>query len=347
MSEAERAAERPRKQAEAPQRRTDGKDESAGVAMVHEVTVPVEAQVQATVANSALKEAAKDGDGMDPQHPAAAHYRVLDADAGVVEPLKRKQIAVCGFASSSRGAIPVDDPTWEIWGLNQLYRHLRRADRWFDIHWNWNEEVVPGTDHRGWIKDCGIPVYMMQQQPDLPTSVSYPLEPLIAQLGADYFTSTIAYMVALAIAEIDADVDRRLAAGESPAGATSVRQAVIGLYNEYAIGVFGVDLAVGEEYFWQKACAEYWIGVASARGIRVMIPPQSALCKQRYRYGFEKAPAGMLNSDEVGRHLSHVSKERDELIRRLHLCDGAMQADEFWKQLLELRERGVDAPMPF
>lgn len=295
--------------------------------------------------NSALKEEVRAADHMDPNHPAAAHVAIVDADRGVVRASDRKKIAICGFASSSRHLIPVGDDSWEVWGLNQLYRHLPRADRWFDIHKNWHEETVPGTDYVGWIKECGIPFYMAARQPELPTSVTYPLERLVDKFGVDYFTSTIAFMVALAIDEIDQKVEARLAAEPDLLGteAAKVPERLRAVYAEYWIGIFGVDLVVGEEYFEQKPCAEYWIGMASAgRGISVFVPPQSALCKQLYRYGYEKEPKATVALSELKQHGSQLSKRRDEIMRELYMLDGALQADEYWYQLTELRLRGAD-----
>lgn len=301
--------------------------------------------------NSALKEKAAEAEGVNPAHPAAAHVAVVDAEAGVVVPSGRKRIAVCGFASSSRPLIPVDDPSWEIWGLNQLYRHIKRADRWFDIHKNWHEETVPGTDYVGWIRDCGIPFYMADRVPELPTSVRYPIERIIARYEVDYFTSTIAFMVALAVSEIDDAVEARITAGElatkvvEVAAATSEQvhplQGVKALYAEYEIALFGIDLVVGEEYFYQKPCAEFWLGLASSKGIMVGLPPQTALCKQQYRYGYEKEPQSPILLSELRAHSANLAKEKDQLLREIYLRDGAMQANEYWAQLMELRLRGA------
>jgi hypothetical protein len=298
------------------------------------------------MANSALKEAANVSEGVDFDHPLASRsVEIIDAGMGLVRG-KRKRYAVCGFASSSRHLMPINDQSWEIWGLNQLYRHIPRADRWFDIHRNWNEEVVPGTDHHGWIRDSRIPVYMMEQHPEFPMSVRFPVDRLLARFGVDYFTSSIAFMVALALDEIDMKVEQDVHDGkldQLTRGGLSIPEAVRALYGEYEIGIFGVDLVVGEEYFEQKPCAEFWIGAAAiGRGVKVYIPSQSALCKQLYRYGYEKEPGGILKSNEVKAHHGRVAKERDELLRQIYMRDGALQADEYWTELLTLRERGAN-----
>lgn len=315
-------------------RRTDGTDPSPLAPMA-----PAPAQ---TGQNAALKEPAPaDDDGVHPQHPCAAHVTILDRERGLVQ-ATRKKIAICGFASSTRHMIPIDDPQWEIWGMNQLYRHIKRADRWFDVHWNWDQELVPGTDHKGWIGASGIPVYMTKAHADLPTSVRFPLQTLIEWFSADYFTSTVAHMMALAIWEIDCRVADQLAQEPAKTAAVGLARARQ-LYGEYTIGLFGIDLIVGEEYGWQKPCTEFWIGGAAiGRGICVFTPPQSALCKQRFRYGYETEPATIIKPAELERHKATMLAERDKLVKQTFMLEGAMQADDYWHELVELRLRGGD-----
>lgn len=315
-------------------------------------------------ANSALKEPPpKQGDGVDPRHKLAARMVVTDSDGGVVSPpvgeARRKSVAICGFASQTRKYILKfsENPNFEIWGLNQLYRHIPRADRWFDIHYNWDKEVVPGTDHREWAKTCGIPFYTIARQPDVPTSVRYPIEKVMEHFGGiDYFTSTIPYMIALAVMEIDEDVDRRMAVelddyvqhrlkaasnGEPPTDAPNFVALQRQLYGEYSIGVFGIDLVVGGEYFHEKPCAEFWIGAAAlGRGINLLIPPESALCKQLWRYGYDPEPNQFLRSAEIHEHSKQMSAERDELMKRLCMVEGVLQANGRWADMIELRSRG-------
>lgn len=337
--------------------------------------------------NSALKEPTPtQGEGYDPNHPCRGRSEIIDADRGIVmnygpdgEP--RKKIAICGFASSSRWAVPVDDPDWDIWLLNQLGRHVRRGDRTFDIHRAWNAELVPGTEgdgpesYRGFFRACGIPVFLIEREPDIQTSVRFPIERLIEKFGVDYFTSTIAFMTALAIDEIDAAVEQRMrqAPPNGLASAWDVHELARSIYNEYTIGIFGVDLVVGDEYFWQKACAEFWIGTALSRNIEVMLPPQSALCKQQFRYGYESEPPTIIKPNEIAKHKAEMTTQRDEGLKKLYMLEGVLQAvaeppadanavrrerdehlkrmlmiegvieaDTHWADLLELRLRGAD-----
>jgi len=289
--------------------------------------------------------------GVDNAHPLTVSYDLVPYEGQPYGPRDvvavpkgepRKKFAICGFASSSRHRMPMQDPTWEIWCLNQLYRHIPRADREFDIHAEWEKGNVAGTDHPRWLRQFPGPIYMVDPPADVPTGVRYPIERMIAKFG-DYFTSTVAAMLALAIDEIDQAVMRRFAAmpqTDNPVWA--LRQ----LYGEYCVGIFGIDLVVGTEYFHQKACVEYYIGQACGRGIEVALPPETALCKQAYRYGWQLEPPTIIKISEIEGRIAGLSARKNKLIAELQTIDGALQESDFNRQILELRQRGAMVPYP-
>lgn len=247
-------------------------------------------------------------------HPCAAHCVIDDARDGRVScrPV-RKKVAIVGFATSSYSLAPFDDPEYEIWGLNQLYRFIPRADRWFDIHRDFMSAVAEGTDYWGWLTACEIPIYMVDTHAPIPMSVRYPIERMIEHYGQDYFTSTIAYALALAIYE----------------GFTT-------------IALYGIDLVVGKEYIDQRPCAEFYIGWACAKGVTVEIPKASALCKQRYRYGYQDEPEGPIRVHDLLERRRKIADEREKLYNRFLQLDGALMDLNFFLQGAELRERGAE-----
>lgn len=299
--------------------------------------------------NAALKEAQSGVavEGVDPNHPARGVSKVIDAQLGTIELLMadgvtpRKKFALVGFAGSTRGMAPFDDPEWAICGLNQLNRHIPRADWWFEIHKDWNTALVPGTDHEGWLRDCGIPVMMTDHRPSLPTSVRYPIEEMVDEF-ADYFTSTVAYMIAYTIRHIDKLVERRLddMPTEPDRTESDARRAAKKMYAEYCIGIFGVDLIVGEEYEHQRPCAEFYIGQALARGITVMIPPQSALCKARYRYGYQMEPDDLIKLRDLDARETELARLQKQHEENATAIAGARQELGYLRGLYQLRERG-------
>lgn len=295
--------------------------------------------------------------GVDRDHLAAAHLTIIDADAGRVDWFSggRRSIALCGFAGGSRARMPLDQADWIIVGLNQLYRHLPRMDATFDIHADWRAGNVEGTDHEAFLRDCGMPVFMVEPEASLPTAVRNPKRQLDDYFGTDYATSTVAHMLRLFIYEIEQDVVKRLTdlphAGASLEGArTLIRKA----YGEYRIGIFGVDLIVGSEYEQQKACVEFWIGEAEARGIVVEIPPESALLKQAFCYGYETEPAAwpFRQSEHAARHAALLAQRADleravqEKQTAILQLTGALREEEMLMEVATLRARGGRVAMP-
>lgn len=303
------------------------------------------AAVKEAAANAAAGKAADDV--FQPNHPCNGVTRIVDADKGDIELLMadgvtpRKKIALVGFASSTRGQAPFDEPEWAIAGMNQLSRMIPRADFWFEMHSKWNTALVPGTDYAGWLGGCGMPVIMTDRVEGIPTSVRYPVEELSAEV-TDYFTSTVAYMVAFAIRQIDRLVSARLAASPTNGLASLADFAALqkSVYAEYTIGIFGIDLIVGEEYDWQKACAEFWIGQALAKGITVMIPPQSALCRQLYRYGYQMQVDSLITAADLAKRKTYLEAEHQKHSQAAIALSGAIQELEYFQEFFRLRERG-------
>lgn len=200
---------------------------------------------------------------------------------------KKRIVCLTGWASSSREWANEQPPNVEIWGQNECHMFLKRGKwhRWFQIHpRNWNEakraernistltEIANGTnvikdlrrftnkyillpdcygrgrDHLKWLSNCTIPVYMQEVDERIPASRRFPREEAIKQFGY-YFTSTSAFMAALAIME----------------GVDEIR-------------IAGLDMAIGSEYSHQKPCLEYLLGYAKGVGIKVTLPPMPYAC---------------------------------------------------------------------
>lgn len=190
---------------------------------------------------------------------------ILDPSFGFrVPPFSRlrDKVAIVGFTGHRTDALKLDD-SWELWGLNELYRYMpiERFHRWFEIHDR--EYLCQDDDGKKHIEDLkdklgDIPVYMQQRHEDIPGSVKFPKDMMCEALGSDYFTNCPAIMLGLAIS--------------------------MG-YKE--IHMYGVDMATDSEYAVQRCCCEHWIGVAIGRGIKVFVPELSDLLKCIGFYGYE------------------------------------------------------------
>lgn len=243
-------------------------------------------------------------------HSCAAHLKVEVSSNGsrrvVHTQSPRKKVCIVGYAENSRHLAWYNDPDCEIWGVNQLGRFIPRADRWFQIHHNWNERNywAAGTDQEKWLKECPIPVYMISDVAEIPNAVAYPKEWVKAELKChEYFTSSIAFMIALALAE-----------------------------GFEEIGVYGIDLICGREYAFEKPCAEFFLGIAHARGVKYHLPENSALLWQSHTYGFDLEPDyGFFGMSKLKTRLKtledQVSKMREDVFK----IQGRLEEADFLK----------------
>lgn len=255
-------------------------------------------------------------------HPCSAHVTVLDAERAIVSPAdgrKRSKVCIVGYAENSRHLAWYDDPDCEIWGVNQVYRFIPRMDRNFQIHHDWHNEKkwAAGTDQRKWITESPIPTYMIAHDPTMPNSVTYPLDQVRERLdladapgmpgsGLDYFTSSIAFMFALAIAE-----------------------------GFQEIGIYGIDLIIGREYFFEKSCVEFYMGIAHAKGIGVHRPENSALLWQSHRYGYEPGPNyGFYGMEKLKARSEQLSKQVKLLRDQSWIMQGGITEAEWVVQHL-------------
>ena len=235
----------------------------------------------------------------------------------------RKKVAIVGFASSSRDLAPYHDPAYEMWGLNQAYEHFQRSpDRWFEIHRPEAQEDPAVPTYLEDLKKIACPVYMIDVDPAIPTSVRFPLERVCEHMPLThqrYFTATMGYMIALAIAE-----------------------------GFETIGLYGVDCATGTEYEQQKACVESWLSLAMGRGIEVIIPPTSALFKSPFLYGYEapKAFPRVLHASEqfLKDRISTYKVRSNETLANLHRMEGAVDELEGLLKFAESKARGASYP---
>ncbi len=190
--------------------------------------------------------------------------RIVPNGEGPANPAtKATAVAIYGFTDHKTQG-PLGVPGWENWGLNELYRYmpLDKFSRWFELHprADFEKPAEQGGDpeHIKSLMTFGIPVYMTVHHDDIPASVALPRAFIEAGIRDKYITSTPAWMLALAIAE----------------GFTT-------------IGLFGIDMAQDIEYADQRPCMEYLIGLARGRGITVILPKTSDMCKAVAQYGFE------------------------------------------------------------
>lgn len=235
-----------------------------------------------------------------------------DGSQGEMElkyPIKEKSKVYIIGCASTKNIVPWDDPDAEYWGVNNLYGlnlEGMHYDRWFEIHNIWQDpktnkflrrnqldfRETPILDYMAGLGQLECTVYMQKHWANLiPYSIPYPLDDVI-----NFF----------AVKGFSADMCRYLTN-------TIALEIVLAIYLGFEeIQIWGVDMAVGTEYEHQKACCEFWLGVAMGMGIRVHIPSKADLLKTRFIYGIEEKLSDSWNEK--------IEKARVEMkLKRLEL----------------------------
>lgn len=187
-----------------------------------------------------------------------------------------RKICISGFAEATRDQANKLSKDYQIWALNRCYTFLKRWDRWFEIHEKELYTGKTGLREAGYmdvIKKSKVPVYMMHPDPDMGQAIQYPFYDICHYYGIlvnsgsgnesfEYYTTSIAYMLALALYEHQA-----------------LNQPVEEIF------ICGVDMSAFSEYSEQLPCVSFWLGAIMGAGIKVTVPTGSPLLKSAASYG--------------------------------------------------------------
>lgn len=228
------------------------------------------------------------------------------------------KVAIVGGAPSSKHLAPFNDPEWQIWGLAFRTVDLPRFDALFEIH---EKRDYVKESYYTWLHSLKQEVVAARGFPAAPNVTIFPFDKIPPEMGL-YLTSSIAYMMALAIIR----------------GASE-------------IALYGCDMAVDDdEYFRQRPCLEQWIGYAKGKGIKVTIPAQSPIGKSSYVYGMEDHNKGGPFTEEqfmgLAKQHQKAMDEIDAQMRQMQSIwkthDGARQAFERMAKAARAVHAGMD-----
>lgn len=150
----------------------------------------------------------------------------------------------------------------EVWGINAIGDVLR-CDRVFHMDDLQVQEGRAALKPDGniaamvrWLKTHPGPVYTSVVRQGYPGLVAFPLAEVLNAKhdgnngGVPYFNSTAAYAIAFAV---NIGVEK--------------------------ISLYGLDYTLANSHRAEqgRACCEFWLGIAAARGIEIMIPDNSSL----------------------------------------------------------------------
>lgn len=253
-----------------------------------------------------------------------------------------KKIAIVG-CSDTKHLAPYVDESWEIWAMNNSFVHVKRQNKWFEIHpikyengryyrrelinpgvFKWSDAFrgQPMQDYMRSLAELDVPVLMQQKWDCIPKSEKYPLERVLKTFS-NYFTNSVSYMIALAALEI-----------------------MDGGYNGH-IGCWGVDMATKSEYGPQRPSCEFILGIVAGMGITITIPPEADLLKTRFLYGFQEREqveweAKMVNLMNSMAQRQQKTVQKAELLRRqadqyLGAMEGLKEIQRIWSNLYDTK----------
>lgn len=144
----------------------------------------------------------------------------------------------------------------ETWAIN-AFGDVLACDRIFHMDDVRVQEIraaaAPQSNIAGmleWLRGHPGPIITSRAHPDYPGLVEFPLEDVVNECPNGYFNSTAAYAVAYAI--------------------------WLGVEK---ISLFGCDFTYPDAHDAEKgrACVEFWLGIASQRGIKIVVPKTTSL----------------------------------------------------------------------
>jgi SAM-dependent methyltransferase len=158
-----------------------------------------------------------------------------------------------GVAKRAGGRRAFCDETWGINAVGDVYA----CDRVFHMDDVRVQEIraaaAPASNIAAmlaWLRTYPGPVITSRAHPDYPGLQEFPLEAVVNRFPTAYFNSTAAYAVAYAV--------------------------YLGVKK---ISLFGIDFTYANAHDAEKgrACVEFWLGIAAARGIELSMPKVTSL----------------------------------------------------------------------
>lgn len=214
------------------------------------------------------------------------------------------KIALLGSAPSSKWVAPFKDPEWEIWGCAPANMDLPRCDVFFEIHAIDTTLQEPQyADFVAWCKKHPK-IYMQEKRPEYPGSIAYPKDEMFAKFGPYFWTSSLSYMLALAI-------DKK----------------------PEAIGLWGVDMSAEDEYSHQRPGCQYFIQEAEKLGIDIVVPYGSDILFPHPPYGYREASHmwSKMNTrwKELAGKRSALQAQLANAQEQISILDGAMSDAQY------------------
>ena len=218
------------------------------------------------------------------------------------------RIALLGSAPSSMRLAPFNDLEWEIWACSPLNYTAPRVDAWFELH-NLDRKCVPGNEPYMANLAKHPRVYVAVPDPRIPNGIVYPKDEVYRFFGNHMFLdsfmqSQVSYMLAWAI-----------------------------MQKPDVIGLWGIDMAAGDEYSTQRPGCHFFFREAEIRGIEIVAPPQSDILEPLPPYGYKEFNPQYWRSKARKQELRQAIEECRQKLhlaqKELDLKEGAFQNEVY------------------
>lgn len=237
------------------------------------------------------------------------------------------KICLLGSAPSSLHLAPFEDAETLIWACSPgTYPVLPRCDAFFELHraeigiigkaatqkpWFSPEYVAwMGMQKLVWV----APKALEQWKPIVPGADAYPMAEMENKFGTCWWTSSLSYMMAMAIDQVVAE--REQCDKEAKP------------WPESLISLFGVDMAADEEYGYQRAGLQHFMCLAALMKIRVYTPPESDVMRPMPRYALDESEwwhiKGLARLNELNAQLANATAMAESASRQVHYINGAI-----------------------
>ena len=237
-----------------------------------------------------------------------------------------RRIALIGSAPSSVAKAPYEDASWELHGCSPgAIVHMKRITRFYEMHAFKDPNPCHEINYVKRLAALTVPVYMVHPTPEVPASVAYPKEQVLdfvwghvedlhgrkrpARFNPNDFTSSLAWMLALAIVELSGEPGQ----------------------NE--IGLWGVDMSAQEEYGGQRDGCLSLIHIAKSIGIRVTLPPESDLIRSAPLYGYQEFDHSWIKhherEKEISGRLGDARRRAQAAIEETRFLEGALDSNTY------------------
>lgn len=248
---------------------------------------------------------------------------------------KRTKLAIVGFSEKTRDFAPYDDPEWEIWGCNHVYRFIPRVDVLFEIHKIGELQAKYGPEkwkvYSDWLKSTDAVVYMQDTSEEFPNVKRLPIEQLESEFS--YFLEHVEWTGS---GVGDRNVTKRERFPYAQFKSTPAYMLAMALLEGFKeIAVYGLDMAIDSEWHFQRMNMSFLLGWARGAGVELTLPETSALLREAGMrlYGYEESQAEKYKPvidrlgnriKELDAQLQKMDNQNEEMVNHIFKLQGVI-----------------------